>query len=54
MNIVELWIRGLPGHAGAPDASRAPHGWTDTDGGDADRAFAWNGIDGHEWEEFEP
>lgn len=52
-NIVERWLRRIFDRPEAETTSVETEWFVETGGREAERAFAWHGMEGHEWEEFE-
>ncbi len=52
-NIVGRWMRRLFGARAETVSTVERERCVETGGAETDRAFVWNGIQGHEWEEFE-
>jgi hypothetical protein len=52
-NIVEQWFRRIFGRPPEAVPAIEAEWFAESGGHEADRAFAWHGIEDHEWEEFE-
>jgi len=57
-NKLMRWLRGLWGLPAeelrpAEPAGCAAEWWVERTGREAERTFAWHGMEGHEWEAFE-